>query len=83
MFVAVVCQDGMTYLSCRSLSRLNPGYGSVFRNQWPYHTFLDVSCVIGIKDENVANVWKELHGHQSNALTLMLVIWNIIGRGKN
>ena len=51
--------------------------------EWPYHTLLVVSSVIGLNDESVANVWKELHGHQSNALTLMLGIWDIRGRGEN
>ena len=51
--------------------------------EWPYHTLLVVSSIIGPTDKSVANVWKELHGHQSNTLTLMLGIWDIIGRGKN
>ena len=40
--------------------------------EWPYHTLLDVSSIIGLSDESVANVWKELHDFQSNALTLMI-----------
>ena len=51
--------------------------------EWPYNTLLVVSSVIGLNDESVANVWKELHTQQSNVLKLMMGIWEIIGRGKN